>query len=109
MEPEQEFDFNFPRYKKLFFVLSPAYLYRRFIARQKFYDMEYDRAIYLFNEKRIDFIPKPISNDGSRGFKIIIDRKKAIGFVQEGDHFIFEGDERGEQETGDVAIFDQFR
>ncbi len=63
----------------------------------------------LFGEKRIDFIPNTLDNDNLRGFKILIDKKRAIGFVQDGDHFIFEGDLRGQQEVGDVTILDKLR
>lgn len=106
MEPEQEFDFElkFPWYKKLLFTLSPTYLYRRFIVRQKYYDTDLDKEMYLFADKRIDIVP--FRSESGRGFKIVIDLKRAINFIQDGDHFVFEGDEWGGLEPGDVTIFD---
>lgn len=68
-----------------------------------------DIIINLFNEKRIDLIPKPINSNRSRGFKIIIDKKRAIGFVQDGDYFVLEGYEQGDQSVGDVTIFDDLK
>lgn len=58
----------------------------------------------LAKSKRIDISPV---NSGGRGFIITIDRKSALYFYQEGDHFVYDGCEMGEYEKGDVTIFDK--
>ena len=57
----------------------------------------------FFNIKRIDIIP---SASGERGFQIILDKSTALYFYQDGDHFVYDGSETGEYESGEVTIFD---
>jgi hypothetical protein len=64
----------------------------------------FDKLHEAFAEtERIDIFPYV---SGSRGFMIIINRKTALYFNQDGDHFIYDGFEMGEYKKGDVAIFD---
>jgi len=61
----------------------------------------------VFDGKRIDVVPR--SNEGLRGFKLILDKKRELMFVQYEDHFIFEGDGYSASEypnLGMVTIFD---
>lgn len=106
MKQEKEFEFKFPWYRNALFILSPTYLYRRFVVRQKFYNIEFDRVMRLFGERRIDFLPG-IENS-SRGFKLILDKKTNLEFIQSGDHFVFSAyiTSASEYPKGNVAIFD---
>lgn len=52
---------------------------------------------------RVDIFP---SESGKRGFVLILDRKRAFYFYQDGDHFFYDGCEVGEYEKGEVTIFD---
>ena len=64
----------------------------------------FDKFHGVFSQtNRIDIFP---SGSGSRGFMIVIDKKTALYFYQDGDHFIYDGFEMGEYEKGDVTIFD---
>lgn len=56
--------------------------------------------------KRVDLIPFLPSQHSRRGFMIVLDRKTALYFYQDGDHFIYDGFEMGEYDKGDVAVFD---
>ncbi|MFH1990390.1 MAG: hypothetical protein ABIJ19_00855, partial [Patescibacteria group bacterium] len=53
--------------------------------------------------RRIDILP---SESGLRGFVVVLDRKTAIYFYQDGDHFVYDGFEMGRYDKGDVTIFD---
>ena len=57
----------------------------------------------FFDVKKVDIVP---FEPGQRGFKIILDRKTALYFYQDGDHFKYDGSEVGEYEKGDVTVFD---
>src|ERR1700679_3939758 len=41
-----------------------------------------------------------------RGFQIVIDNMLSLYFIQDGDHFAYDGFEMGLYEDGDVTIFD---
>lgn len=60
----------------------------------------------LFRVKRVDIFPFSPKQSGHRGFMIVLDRKTALYFYQDGGHFIYDGYEMGEYEKGDVAVFD---
>lgn len=67
----------------------------------------FDKAHELFsNVKRIDLFP---AGAGTRGFILILDRKTALYFYQDGDCFVYDGFEMGEYKKGDVTIFDNIR
>ncbi|NTW13914.1 MAG: hypothetical protein HGA31_02690 [Candidatus Moranbacteria bacterium] len=57
----------------------------------------------LDKSRRIDI--EPLSGSG-RGFRLIVDRRTAYIFHQEGDGFDYDGYEVGDFEKGDVTIFD---
>ena len=57
----------------------------------------------LDRSSRIDI--EPLSA-GGRGFRLIIDRRTALYFHQDGDGFDYDGYEVGEYDKGDVTIFD---
>ena len=81
----------------------------------------FDQFHQVFTQtNRIDLLP--LSGDGSRGFILVVNRKTALWFFQEGDHFIYDGYEmacspksyrvgrrRGAYNKGDVTIFDQVK
>lgn len=108
MEKEEyEYRLNIPWYKRLWSYISPTTLYNRYIRRQKYADREFDDVMSVFDDKRIDIIPE--LDDGRRSFKLILNKKRALIFVQYEDHFIFEGDEYSASEypnLGMVTIFD---
>jgi len=53
--------------------------------------------------ERVDIFP---AADGSRGFILVLNKKTALYFYQDGDHFVYDGFEIGEYDGGDVTIFD---
>lgn len=58
----------------------------------------------LAKAERIDLIP---SQSDLRGFQLVVDNMLSLYFVQDGDHFIYDGFELGRPiEEGDVTIFD---
>lgn len=59
----------------------------------------------LNKSKSIDIFP----TSRNRGFILVIDRKKALYFYQDGDHFSYDGCEVGEYEKGNVTIFDNIK
>ncbi|MEK9181356.1 MAG: hypothetical protein AAB871_03910 [Patescibacteria group bacterium] len=68
----------------------------------------FEKAQQVFGKvKTIDLIPLDSSN--GRGFMLVLDRKTSLWFLQDGDHFVYDGFEMGEYEKGDVAIFDQIK
>jgi len=78
---------------------------RRFAKDIGVEDPVSDKAHDFFTKsKRIDFIPL---RGKSRGFIIIIDRKSALYFYQDGNHFVYDGYEMGEYDKGDVTVFDR--
>ena len=64
-----------------------------------------DSAIHLFDGARVDLFP--LSNEGGRSFLVVLDRKFSLWFLQDGDHFEFDGYEIGPYQSGDVTIFDR--
>jgi len=64
----------------------------------------FSEAHNLFSKvRRIDLLPL---TSGYRGFMIVLDKKTALYFHQDYDHFIYDGFEMGKYEKGDVTIFD---
>lgn len=57
----------------------------------------------LDRSRRVDL--EPTSGPG-RGFRLIVDRRLALYFRQEGDGFDYDGYEVGEYDKGDVTILD---
>ena len=56
----------------------------------------------LYGVDRIDFFP----SYGDRGFVLVVDRKTALFFCQNGDHFEYDGFEMGPYAKGDVTVLD---
>ena len=56
--------------------------------------------------ERVDFEPSP---GNQRGFRIVLDKRTALYFYQNGDHFEYDGFELGEYEAGDVTVLDSLR
>ena len=54
--------------------------------------------------ERIDVVP---SRSTMRGFQLVIDSILSLYFVQDGDHFVYDGFELGPYEDGDVTVFDK--
>ncbi len=57
----------------------------------------------LSQVRRVDLLPL---KTGYRGFMIVLDRKTALYFHQDYDHFVYSGFEIGNYEKGDITIFD---
>ena len=57
----------------------------------------------LAKSGRVDIFP---FKGGGRGFMLVLYKKDALYFHQDGDHFAYDGCETGEYENGDVTIFD---
>jgi hypothetical protein len=55
---------------------------------------------------RVDIVP---SQSDLRGFQLVIDGMLSLFFVQDGDHFVYDGFEMGPCEEGDVTLFDKIR
>lgn len=54
--------------------------------------------------ERVDLIP---SRADLRGFRLVLDQMLVLYFIQDGDHFIYDGFEFGTMcEEGDVTVFD---
>ncbi len=67
----------------------------------------FSEAHDLFSKiRRVDLLPLKL---GYRGFMIVLDKKTALYFHQDYDHFIYDGFEIGEYEKGDVTIFDDLK
>jgi len=67
----------------------------------------FNEAHNLFSKiRRIDLLPLKF---GYRGFIIVLDKKTALYFHQNYDHFVYDGFEMGKYEKGDVTIFDDLR
>ena len=67
----------------------------------------FGEAHNLFSKvKRIDLVPLKF---GYRGFMIVLDKKTALYFHQDHDHFVYDRFEMGKYEKGDVTIFDDLR
>ena len=64
----------------------------------------FEKAHDVFSRvDRVDLFP---SGSGSRGFILILDKKTALYFYQNSDHFVYDGFELGEYDGGDVTLFD---
>ncbi len=74
----------------------------RYSIKKKLEPMDKVHEFFAGSEK-VDIVPL---ESGERGFMIIIDRKQALYFYQDGDGFRYDGCEMGEYGKGDVTIFD---
>ncbi|HCQ63167.1 hypothetical protein A2193_03085 [Candidatus Azambacteria bacterium RIFOXYA1_FULL_42_37] len=86
------------------FKLWPGMAMMSMAKKMGIADPLFDEAQELFSKvRRIDVLP---SASGLRGFILVLDRKTALYFYQNGDHFIYDGFEMGRYEKGDITIFD---
>lgn len=91
-------------FTKLIFKFWPGLAMVRMAKKMGISDPLFNEAQNLFaNVKRIDFLPVTA---GYRGFIIVLDRKTALYFCQDGDHFVYDGFEMGKYDKGDVTVFD---
>jgi len=91
-------------FTKLLLKFWPKLAMKRMAGKIGIENPVFDQAHEVFSQtKRIDLLPLQA---GFRGFMLIIDRKTALYFYQDGDHFVYDGFEMGEYEKGDVTIFD---
>ena len=97
-----------PWHTKLLLKLRPK-LYMRLAARRMgIKNPVFDQAHDLFSKsERIDLFPRG-GSDG-RSITMVIDRKTALFFYQDGDHFKYDGFEMGEYGKGEVTVFDQIK
>ena len=92
---------------KLLLKFWPALAMKHFAKEMGIENPLFDKAHEVFSEiGRIDFFP---FSGGHRGFMIVLDRKTALYFYQNGDHFEYDGYEMGEYDKGDITIFDGIR
>lgn len=88
---------------KLWPTLTMKYMARKMSIKNPIFNQVHHA---FFRVKRIDLIPFSPNQLGQRGFMIILDRKTALYFYQDDDHFIYDGYEMGEYDKGNVTIFD---
>ena len=107
-EREEIKEYKLPEFESYLFRFLVKYfpwpfrLLMRYAVRRKLREM--DKAHDFFSEsKKVDVVPL---QSGQRGFMLIIDRKKALYFYQDGDGFCYDGCEIGEYKKGNVTIFD---
>ena len=91
-------------FTKLMFKFWPGFAMMRMARKMGISDPLFDEAQELFSKvRRIDVLP---SASGLRGFVVVLDRKTALYFYQNGDHFVYDGFEMGRYDKGDVTLFD---
>ncbi|MDP2812130.1 MAG: hypothetical protein Q8O32_00360 [bacterium] len=95
------------RFTKLLLKFWPNVVLKKMARKMGIKNPLFENAHQLFSKVgRIDFFPLSSS---SRGFMIILDKKTALYFYQDGDHFIYDGYEIGEYDKGNVTIFDSLK
>lgn len=106
---DDEKTFSIPWYKQLFFMISPGFLYAKYIRGQKYANRKFDDIMSVFEDKRVDFLPGLES--GFRGFRLVLDRNTSLEFIQNGDHFEFDTyiNSVPEYPKGNVTIFDDIK
>ena len=66
----------------------------------------FNKAHELFSGVgNIDLFP----THGVRGFILVMDRKTALFFYQQGDHFSYDGFEMGQYNKGEVTVVDTLK
>ena len=91
-------------FTKLMFKFWPGFAMMRMARKMGISDPLFNEAQELFSKvRRIDILP---SASGLRGFIVVLDRKTALYFCQDGAHFIYDGFEMGRYDKGEVTIFD---
>lgn len=100
-----EAQIHIPFYVKWLVKLWPK-MAMRLLAKECGYDSRLsEKAQELFaDSKTIDL--HSLTDSESRGFSLVIDRKLALFFNQDGDRFVYDGYEIGEYNPGNVQIFD---
>jgi len=94
-------------FTKLAFKLWPALAMARMARKMGISNPLFSEAQDLFSQvRRIDVLP---SASGLRGFMLVLDKKTALYFCQDGDHFVYDGYEMGKYDKGDITIFDQIK
>ncbi len=89
---------------RLMLRLSPTAGFKMLNKKLGIKNDAFDKAHEVFsNVKRVDIFPAAA---GNRGFILVLDKKTALYFYQDGDHFVYDGFEMGEYDGGDVTIFD---
>ncbi|MFH1111671.1 MAG: hypothetical protein V1712_01215 [Patescibacteria group bacterium] len=100
-------DFKPDLLTRLLSRFRPAWGFKRLNKKFGVTNDVFDKAHEVFSGvQRIDIFP---TASGSRGFILVLDRKTALFFYQDGDHFIYDGFEMGEYDKGDVTIFDNLK
>jgi len=91
-------------FTKLMFKFWPSLAMIRMARKMGISYPLFNEARELFSKVgRVDILP---SASGLRGFILVLDRKTALYFCQDGDHFVYDGFEMGRYDKGDVTIFD---
>lgn len=88
---------------RFLFKRWPSMAMRLFAKEIGIKNVVFHKAHELFyGVDRVDFFP----SHGDRGFVLVVDRKTALFFFQDGDHFEYDGFEMGEYTKGDVTVLD---
>lgn len=100
-------DEKISQFDRILLRFFPNLMFKRFAKRHGIEKVVFDKLHEIFADtNRIDIFPLS-GGGGSRGFMIVIDRKTALYFYQDHDHFKYDGFEMGEYGDGDVTIFDR--
>jgi len=89
---------------RLILRLNPTAGFKMLNKRLGIKNDAFDKAHEVFSSvERVDIFPTAA---GGRGFIFVLDKKTALYFYQDGDHFVYDGFEIGDYDGGDVTIFD---
>ncbi|RJQ14365.1 hypothetical protein C4553_01470 [Candidatus Parcubacteria bacterium] len=103
MTPNKELKAGF--FTRILIKFWPAMAVKQMARQMGINNPLFDKAHYLFTKvKRVDLVPL---KSGLRGFMVVLDRRTALYFYQNNDHFVYDGYEMGMYNKGDVTIFDQ--
>ncbi|MEK9194511.1 MAG: hypothetical protein AAB884_01745 [Patescibacteria group bacterium] len=98
---------KFNWFTKLILKLSPRLGFFHLAKKLRIENPLFEKAHELFSRvDRIDLLPL---KSGHRGFIMVLNKKTALYFYQDGDRFVYDGFEMGEYEKGDITIFDNLR
>ena len=97
-------ELKFPWYKKFLMRFFPKTFLKISADDLGLEGRKIDLAYKLFDDAKVHI--EPLSGE-SRGFIITLDGKLSLWFLQDGNHFKFDGIEMGEYDDGEVTVFDE--
>ncbi len=97
-------EINLRWYEKVLYKFFPYLFIKKFLKERGVENSIFDKLHEIFVKvRRIDIIPL---HSVTRGFILVLDRKTALYFYQNGAYFTYDGFEIGKYDEGDVTIFD---